>query len=98
MEGLMPIIINLISGAAGGNLAGYLMKNISLGTLWNTVVGVIGGGAGGQLLAMLGLFAGADGGMGELIGGIAGSAVGGGGLMAIVAAVKQMMSKEKQPA
>ena len=97
MEGLIPILTNLLSGAVGGNLAGALMKNISMGTLWNTVLGVIGGGAGGQLLSMLGLFAGADGGAGELIGSIAGSAVGGGGLMAIVAAVKNMMS-QKEPA
>ncbi len=42
MEGLLPVIISLLSGAAGGNLAGSLMKNFNLGTLWNSVVGIVG--------------------------------------------------------
>jgi hypothetical protein len=33
MESLLPIIIQLISGAVGGNVAGSLMKNLSLGTI-----------------------------------------------------------------
>ncbi len=40
---LLPLIIQLISGAVGGNLAGTLMKKFSLGTLWNSVAGIIGG-------------------------------------------------------
>ncbi len=40
MENLIPIIINLVSGAVGGNIAGALLKNFSLGTLWNSVVGI----------------------------------------------------------
>ena len=45
MEGLIPILINLASGAVGGNLAGALMKNLSMGTLWNSILGILGGGA-----------------------------------------------------
>ena len=55
MEGILPLIIQLVSGAVGGNLAGALMKKFSLGTLLNSVVGILGGGIGGQLLGMLGL-------------------------------------------
>ena len=55
MEEYLPLIIQLISGAVGGNLAGKLMKNSSLGTLWNSVVGILGGGLGGSVLGMLGL-------------------------------------------
>ncbi len=29
MEGLLPIIIQLVSGAVGGNAAGSIMKNLS---------------------------------------------------------------------
>lgn len=91
MEGL---IYSLISGAAGGNLAGMLMKKFSLGTLWNTVVGVLGGAGGMQLLDMVGML----GGEGGILASIAGSAVGGGVLMTIVSMIKNAMAGSKQPA
>lgn len=91
MEGL---IASLISGAVGGNLAGMLMKKFSLGALWNTVVGIIGGAGGMQLLELVGLL-GAEGG---LIANIAGSAVGGGVLMTIVSMIKNAMAGQKEPA
>ena len=49
----MELIISLLSGALGGNVAGALLKKFSLGTLWNSVVGILGGGLGAQLLGML---------------------------------------------
>ena len=76
MEEYLPLIIQLVSGAVGGNIAGSLMKNFSLGTLWNSVVGILGGGLGGQVFGMLGI---GDGG-GEMdLSGILGS-VGSGGV------------------
>ena len=60
MESILPLIIQLVSGAAGGNLAGSLMKNLSLGTLGNSIAGILGGGLGGQLLGMLGMAGGAE--------------------------------------
>ena len=42
------LIISLLSGAVGGNIVGGLFKNLSLGTLWNSIVGILGGGIGGQ--------------------------------------------------
>ncbi len=50
----MELIIQLIAGAIGGNAAGALLKRQSLGTLGNSVAGVLGGGLGGQILGMLG--------------------------------------------
>ena len=50
---LINLIIQIVSGAIGGNVAGGAAKNIDLGTLGNTIAGAIGGGAGGQLLGML---------------------------------------------
>lgn len=47
-SGLVDSLICLASGAVGGNIAGALMKDKSLGTLWNSVVGILGGGLGGQ--------------------------------------------------
>ncbi len=93
MEGLIPLIINLLSGAAGGNVAGALMKKFSLGGLGNSIVGILGGGLGGQLLNMAGI--GTSGGMDAagIISSIAGGGVGGGVLMAIIGVIKNAMSK-----
>lgn len=54
MEGIVPLLINLAIGAAGGNLAGMALKAKSLGLLWNSVVGVVGGGLGFFVLGMIG--------------------------------------------
>ena len=94
MENLLPLIVQLVSGAVGGNVAGSLMKKFSMGTLWNSVLGILGGGLGGQLLGMLGL----DLGGGEMdltgiLGSVAGGGVGGGVIMAIVGLIKNAMNK-----
>lgn len=48
---LTAIIIQLVSGAAGGNAAGFLVKARSLGPVVNTVLGALGGVGGGQWIA-----------------------------------------------
>jgi hypothetical protein len=50
------LIIQLISGAIGGNAAGSVAKDTGLGPLGNTIAGALGGGVGGQILnSLLGL-------------------------------------------
>jgi hypothetical protein len=94
MESLLPLIIQLISGAAGGNVAGSLMKNLSLGTIGNSLAGILGGGIGGQLLGMLGMATGAgEMDIGGIIGSIASGGVGGGAVMAIIGLIKKAMAK-----
>ena len=95
MEKLLPVIIQLVSGAVGGNVAGSLMKKFSLGTLVNSVLGIVGGGLGGQLLGMLGLDV-PTGGMDvkSIAGSIASGGVGGGALMAIVGLIKNAIAKK----
>jgi uncharacterized membrane protein YeaQ/YmgE (transglycosylase-associated protein family) len=94
MESLIPIIIQLVSGAAGGNIAGAIMKKFSLGTLGNSLVGILGGGLGGQLLGMLGTSTGAGGmDLGSIVGSVVGSGVGGAVLMAIIGMIKNAMAK-----
>ncbi len=96
MENLLPLIIQLVSGAAGGNLAGKLMKSNSLGTLGNSIAGIVGGGLGGQLLGMLGVATGSGGmDIASIIGSIAGGGVGGGVLMAIIGIVRRAMSSKQ---
>ena len=92
---LIALIIQLLSGAAGGNLAGKLFKNIDLGTVGNSIAGILGGGLGGQLLGMLGIAGSSGGGLdlASIIGSIASGGVGGGVLMAIVGAIKRMLAK-----
>ncbi|MDH3648468.1 MAG: hypothetical protein OEQ53_02240 [Saprospiraceae bacterium] len=96
MENLVPLIIQLVSGAAGGNLAGKLMKNLSLGTIGNSIAGILGGGLGGQILGMLGMSMGGGGealDIGSIIGSVAGGGVGGGAVMAVVGLIKNAMNK-----
>jgi uncharacterized membrane protein YeaQ/YmgE (transglycosylase-associated protein family) len=95
----VSLIIQLISGALGGNVAGSLLKNLSLGTLGNTLAGVVGGGLGGQILGSF-LTGGAPavaaaGGLDlpAILSQVAGGGVGGGVLMAIVGLIRNMMQK-----
>jgi len=99
MEDYLPLIIRLVSGAVGGNLAGAIMKNFSLGTMWNSIVGILGGGIGGTVLGLLGLgspeVSDAAGSMdlGSIVGSVAGGGVGGGVILAIVGAIRNAMNK-----
>jgi len=94
MGNALAVIIQLVSGAAGGNIAGSLMKNQSLGTVGNSIAGIIGGGLGGQLLGMLGMSTGSGGlDIGSIIGSIAGGGVGGGVLMIIIGFIKKALGK-----
>jgi len=40
---LTSLVIQFITGAIGGNVAGMAVKDKSLGTLGNSIAGVIGG-------------------------------------------------------
>ncbi|MDI9431187.1 MAG: GlsB/YeaQ/YmgE family stress response membrane protein [Sedimentisphaerales bacterium] len=95
MGNVLPLIIQLVSGAVGGNVAGGLMKQFSLGTLGNSIAGILGGGIGGQLLGLLGIATGSGGmDIGSIVGSIASGGVGGGVLMAIVGVIKNAMKKQ----
>jgi uncharacterized membrane protein YeaQ/YmgE (transglycosylase-associated protein family) len=89
----MELIIGLLSGAAGGNVAGKLMGSLNQGTLINSISGIVGGGLGGTILSALG----AGGGEGMDIAGIvsqvAGGGIGGGVVLAVVGAVRNMIGK-----
>lgn len=47
---LVNLLITLVSGAAGGNIAGAAAPTKSLGVAGNSIVGIIGGGLGQYLL------------------------------------------------
>ena len=97
---MLGTIISLISGAVGGNVAGALMKKYSMGTLGNSIVGILGGGLGSYILGALGIGAaastGADAGsldMATILGTVGSGGVGGGVLMVIVGMIKNAMAK-----
>jgi len=95
MENLLPLIIQLVSGGAGGIGAGKLMKKNSLGTIIDAIVGIIGGGLGGQILGLLNIGTGSGGmDIGSIIGDIASGGVGGGVLLLIVALIKKALVKK----
>jgi len=90
--GILPLIIQLVSGAVGGNIAGTLMNKFSLGALGNSLVGILGGGLGGQILGMLGVATSTDdSSLASVVGSVAAGAVG--GLMAVIGIVKNMFRK-----
>lgn len=94
---IVSLLIQLASGALGGNIAGSLLKNMSLGTLGNTLAGIIGGGLGGQILERsIGLGHALPGGaldIGAIVSQVAGGGVGGGVLMVIVSLLRRIFAK-----
>lgn len=85
----MNLLIQILIGALGGNGAGLVLKNFSLGTIGNTIAGILGGAGGAQLLAMI------NPALAEGLGGQIGSAAAGGGvLMIIVGIIKSLLFKK----
>jgi uncharacterized membrane protein YeaQ/YmgE (transglycosylase-associated protein family) len=59
---IISLVVSLISGAIGGNVAGAALKEQSLGTVGNSIAGILGGGIGGAILQAMGVAAPAGGG------------------------------------
>jgi uncharacterized membrane protein YeaQ/YmgE (transglycosylase-associated protein family) len=92
---IVSLIIEIISGAVGGNVAGAAMKENSLGTIGNSIAGIVGGGLGGTLLQTVMGTAAAGGGSLDLttiLSNVAGGGVGGAILMAVVGIIKNKMA------
>jgi uncharacterized membrane protein YeaQ/YmgE (transglycosylase-associated protein family) len=98
---LMNLVIQLVAGAVGGNVAGALLKQFNLGPLVNSICGIVGGGLGGQLLSMLVGGGGAPAGgfdIGWIVTQIVGGGIGGGVLLVIVGLVRQFMGGQHRHA
>jgi uncharacterized membrane protein YeaQ/YmgE (transglycosylase-associated protein family) len=93
---IISLIISLVSGAVGGNVAGAAMKDKSLGVPGNSLAGVLGGGLGGVILQLLGVGGQAAGSLDltAILENIASGGVGGGVLLAIISAIKAAMAKK----
>jgi len=93
---IVSLLIQAISGAVGGNVAGSVLQKYNLGPVINSILGILGGGLGGQLLDLF-----TNGSMGSgngaldltsILGSIASGGVGGGVLMVIVGLIKSKLS------
>jgi hypothetical protein len=93
---IISLIIEAVSGAVGGNIAGAAMKENSLGTAGNSIAGIVGGGLGGMLLQSI--MGGAAGGgsldLSTILSNVAGGGVGGAILMAVIGLIKNAMAKK----
>lgn len=88
MSTIVQLILSLISGGVGGNIAGALLKKYSLGPMGNTIVGLLGGGIGKKILTSIEVFQNSC-----VVGDVAGSGVGGAILMVVVGLIKNAMAK-----
>lgn len=94
----IPLLIQLVSGAAGGNIVANLAKNVDLGPVGNSIAGALGGGGGAWLLDMLmgsGGSTAAGLNFGSIISQIIAGGAGGGVLTAIVGAIRAMAAPAK---
>src|SRR6266516_4069069 len=94
---IISLIIEAISGAVGGNVAGAAMKENSLGAIGNSIAGIVGGGLGGTILQTVMETAAAGGGgldLQSILANVGGGGVGGAILMAIVGIIKNQMAKK----
>lgn len=103
---ILNLIISLVSGAVGGNVAGAAVQDKSMGAVANSVLGLLGGGAGDFILKALGVIGtaaatsatGAPTGhemdISSLLANIGVSGVSGGVLTAIITLIKDAMAKK----
>ena len=93
---IVSLLISLVSGAVGGNVAGAAMKDKSLGTAGNSLAGIFGGGIGGAILQALGLAGSAGGALdpASIATNVGGGGAGGAILLIIVSIIRQAMNKK----
>jgi uncharacterized membrane protein YeaQ/YmgE (transglycosylase-associated protein family) len=92
---IVALIIELVSGAVGGNIAGALMKDKNLGVLWNSVSGIVGGGLGAVVLQAINssLVSGDTLSIGGILSQVASGGVGGAVILIVVALIKGLLKK-----
>lgn len=100
---IVSLIISLVSGAIGGNIAGKAMPEKDMGVIANSMIGLLGGGAGEYILKALGFLAtataasgGADGSLdiASILANVGVSGVSGGVITAVIALIKDALQKK----
>jgi uncharacterized membrane protein YeaQ/YmgE (transglycosylase-associated protein family) len=85
---MVALIIQLVSGVIGGNVAGTAVKSLDMGVLRNSIAGLVGGGIGSVLLSGLGIGASSG-----ILGQISSGGVGGLIIMAVAGALYNILGK-----
>ncbi|HDR9511005.1 hypothetical protein C5615_32135 [Burkholderia cepacia] len=88
----LSTVVELVSGAAGGNIAGNLLEKYNLGPLGNSLAGILGGGLGGELLSMFmgnQASSGATIDLASLLGHLGSGGIGGTVLMIVIGIIKE---------
>ena len=94
MEAIIPLVIQFISGAVGGGIAGTLVKKAAMELLPKLLAGGIGGIGGAAILSgILGGDSSSLTDMGSLLNNVGGGLVGGGVLSTIAGMVMGSMKK-----
>lgn len=98
METLLPLIIQAISGAAGGGIVGNLVKSAGMALLPKLIAGAVGGiggnaALGGIISSMLGAASSSGLDITSIISQIISGGIGGGVLTAIAGVVMGAMKK-----
>jgi hypothetical protein len=93
---ILGMIINLVSGGIGGNVAGASSKSLNLGILGNSLAGAIGGTAGVWIMQAVGILSSLGisdlSSIGAILGSAGTSAVSGGIVTAIIGLIKSKMA------
>jgi hypothetical protein len=96
---VVAFLIEMFSGLVGGAIAGVLMKDKSLGLLWDSVAGFLGGAAGGALALLIPAFGTAVRGGSDailaILAEVAAGLVGGAAVMLIAALVKYLAASRR---
>ena len=93
----VSLLVGLISGAIGGNVAGAAMDDKSLGMLGNSLAGILGGSIGTTLLQTVGILghsvSGGDVTLGGILGNVASGGIGGAVLLILVSILKGVVQR-----
>ena len=93
----MELLISLIAGAVGGNIAGVFFNHIPLAVLVRSIAGIVGGGLAVQGLSLLSgaamakMTGGTD--AGVLLAHVASGAVGGAVMLAVVSVIHRGLAR-----
>jgi len=88
---IINLVIQLIGGVAGAQGITAIFKQLSSGPMLDTIIGLVGGFAGGQLAGLIPGLEGTD--LVGVIGNLVGGGLGGGALTAIVGLIRQTLKK-----
>ena len=92
---ILPLLIQLASGAVGGNLVSAAFRKISLGPIMSSLAGMLGGEIGGKFVLSLtgGGAAGDTSDIEIFLASLLGGAVGGAAISTLAGCIKGMLRK-----